>query len=387
MRCHDPEPTAVPHYSSALLLLFPRGACMHAWMSRPPQVAEPKQDNSGIAQGIFVRRHRVPCDGDSGEYIAPTDMAVGATLTVYGRTFFLVRLGCAAAHPTRLLCTQRPDSPPPGVHMKRSRGHALPPATPCRARSTATRSRASTSVAAWAGSRRRSSRTPPTRWRRTAPSLGSAGRPVRGGRAGRRGWGRRRPCVGRVSPPQHLGRPPVPARLGSCAAGARVRCSDTRPCIPPRAAQSRRATTWPPLWRRAWASPATCWRETGCASSWPTAARCFASGEPHPWKGSGRRGRERRRAAQRGCANCCPPCVLAPRSAPPPRARTRRGSPSRCRQVCLGRPPGHVRRPPPVRAALLPGGRHGGDQRGLRARVEWCPDSGVDPLRCPQGAL
>ena len=60
--------------------------------AHPPraQVAEPKQDNSGIPQGIFVRRHRVPRDDGSGAAIAPGDLAVGATVTVYGRTFFLV---------------------------------------------------------------------------------------------------------------------------------------------------------------------------------------------------------------------------------------------------------------------------------------------------------
>jgi hypothetical protein len=56
-----------------------------------PQVAEPKQDNSGIAQGIFVRRHQVPKEGDGGgAIISPADLAVGATVTVYGRTFYLV---------------------------------------------------------------------------------------------------------------------------------------------------------------------------------------------------------------------------------------------------------------------------------------------------------
>ncbi|KIY98702.1 EF-hand domain-containing protein 1 [Monoraphidium neglectum] len=54
------------------------------------QVAEPKQDNSGIPQGIFVRRHQVPRGDGSGATIVPADLAVGATIDVYGRTFFLV---------------------------------------------------------------------------------------------------------------------------------------------------------------------------------------------------------------------------------------------------------------------------------------------------------
>lgn len=55
-----------------------------------PQVAEPKQDNSGIPQGIFVRRHQVPKGDGRAGIISPADLAVGDTVTLYGRTFFLV---------------------------------------------------------------------------------------------------------------------------------------------------------------------------------------------------------------------------------------------------------------------------------------------------------
>ena len=62
--------------------------------SPPPrparQVAEPRQDNSGITQGIFVRRHRVPRDGGGGGALAPADLAVGAAVVVYGRAMRLV---------------------------------------------------------------------------------------------------------------------------------------------------------------------------------------------------------------------------------------------------------------------------------------------------------
>lgn len=42
------------------VLLLPED---HNWpYATHPQVAEPKQDNSGIPQGIFVRRHQVRTD-------------------------------------------------------------------------------------------------------------------------------------------------------------------------------------------------------------------------------------------------------------------------------------------------------------------------------------
>ncbi|KAF6256559.1 hypothetical protein COO60DRAFT_1627135 [Scenedesmus sp. NREL 46B-D3] len=52
------------------------------------QVTEPKQDNSGIPQGVFVKRHQV--DKEDGTPFTPTDLAVGQTVTVYGRTYILV---------------------------------------------------------------------------------------------------------------------------------------------------------------------------------------------------------------------------------------------------------------------------------------------------------
>jgi len=46
-------------------------------------ISEPKEDNSGIAQGTLVRRHRFP--GPGGTYIQPKDIKVGQELTVYGK--------------------------------------------------------------------------------------------------------------------------------------------------------------------------------------------------------------------------------------------------------------------------------------------------------------
>jgi hypothetical protein len=39
---------------------------------------------------VFVKRHKVPKDGPQGSFVDPADFAVGSTVTVYGRTFFLV---------------------------------------------------------------------------------------------------------------------------------------------------------------------------------------------------------------------------------------------------------------------------------------------------------
>lgn len=51
-------------------------------------VAEPRQDNSGIPQGIFIKRHKF--SKDSGELYSPADFKVGETVTMYARTFHLV---------------------------------------------------------------------------------------------------------------------------------------------------------------------------------------------------------------------------------------------------------------------------------------------------------
>lgn len=51
------------------------------------QVSEPKQDNSGIPQGIFVKRHRAT--KPDGAPITPRDLEVGAIIEIYGRQFML----------------------------------------------------------------------------------------------------------------------------------------------------------------------------------------------------------------------------------------------------------------------------------------------------------
>lgn len=51
-------------------------------------IAEPKIENSGIPQGVFIKRHRLP--KADGQYIGLADLMIGADITVYGRTFFMI---------------------------------------------------------------------------------------------------------------------------------------------------------------------------------------------------------------------------------------------------------------------------------------------------------
>jgi hypothetical protein len=50
------------------------------------RISEVKQENSGIAQGTFLKRHRVPKPGAPGEYMGWEDLRIGSTLTLYGRS-------------------------------------------------------------------------------------------------------------------------------------------------------------------------------------------------------------------------------------------------------------------------------------------------------------
>jgi len=52
------------------------------------QVNEPKEENSGIPQGAFVKRHHIP--KGRGEFYTILDFTLGSDLTFYGRTFRVV---------------------------------------------------------------------------------------------------------------------------------------------------------------------------------------------------------------------------------------------------------------------------------------------------------
>ncbi|OHT05866.1 hypothetical protein TRFO_26209 [Tritrichomonas foetus] len=51
------------------------------------QILEPREKNSGIPQGTFLRRHRAKKDDDS--YVNVGDFRVGGEFNLYGRTFFI----------------------------------------------------------------------------------------------------------------------------------------------------------------------------------------------------------------------------------------------------------------------------------------------------------
>uniref|UniRef100_A0A7S3GFT2 Uncharacterized protein n=1 Tax=Palpitomonas bilix TaxID=652834 RepID=A0A7S3GFT2_9EUKA len=53
-------------------------------------VQEPKQENSGIPQGVFIKRHRIP--KESGEFYTMDDLTIGIELSFYARTFKVI--GC-----------------------------------------------------------------------------------------------------------------------------------------------------------------------------------------------------------------------------------------------------------------------------------------------------
>jgi len=55
-------------------------------------MGEPREDNSGIPQGVFLRRHMAELD--SGEPLGIEHLTVGADLSLYGRTFHIT--GCDA---------------------------------------------------------------------------------------------------------------------------------------------------------------------------------------------------------------------------------------------------------------------------------------------------
>merc|ERR1712166_467124 len=52
------------------------------------QVNEPKEENSGIPQGVLVKRHHIPNGKD--QFFTVVDLACGSELTFYGRTFRVV---------------------------------------------------------------------------------------------------------------------------------------------------------------------------------------------------------------------------------------------------------------------------------------------------------
>lgn len=51
-------------------------------------ITEHKRENSGIPQGQFIKRHKIPLDGET-RYVNLHDLKIGNTVTVYTRTFYI----------------------------------------------------------------------------------------------------------------------------------------------------------------------------------------------------------------------------------------------------------------------------------------------------------
>jgi len=76
-------------------------------------VVESKQENSGVPQGNFVKRHQIPKSTNTGEYFTLDDFGMGAQLSIYGRNFIIV--GCNASTEKYMAnVAGRPVGPQPG---------------------------------------------------------------------------------------------------------------------------------------------------------------------------------------------------------------------------------------------------------------------------------
>lgn len=153
-------------------------------------------------QGVFVKRHQVGREDGSGR-LGPADLAVGKTVTVYGRTFILVDADAF----TRAWYAQQL-----GVELGPAGAYPVNPAD---------------------------------EYRKRFAIMGTA--PGAGARQQQCGSGAAHSCMHAAGAAGvHEGRRARPLTLH-----------------PRRARQVPRATTLPRWPRRAWASPATCCRETG----------------------------------------------------------------------------------------------------------------------------
>ena len=50
-------------------------------------IVEPRVENSGVPQGIFLKRHKLPYTQDQSKYHTWKDLNVAQNLDVYGRIF------------------------------------------------------------------------------------------------------------------------------------------------------------------------------------------------------------------------------------------------------------------------------------------------------------
>ena len=94
-------------------------------------VEEPKQANSGIPQGVFLKRHRIP--KSDGSYVGLSDLVVGQVAKFYGRSFcilscdpftrsFLTEQGIEVAPDQDLSKEGEPIEEYRAAHMKKGTG-------------------------------------------------------------------------------------------------------------------------------------------------------------------------------------------------------------------------------------------------------------------------
>lgn len=76
----DERPDENSRYRQCVLMYFMEDGTV--------RVSEPKQENSGIPQGTFLKRHRVPRADGSG-FLGPGDFRVSEEIVIYGRRFHI----------------------------------------------------------------------------------------------------------------------------------------------------------------------------------------------------------------------------------------------------------------------------------------------------------
>lgn len=53
-------------------------------------IIEKRIENSGIPQGVFLKRHKVPKPGSATDHYSWSDLNLGTNIDVYGRVFRIV---------------------------------------------------------------------------------------------------------------------------------------------------------------------------------------------------------------------------------------------------------------------------------------------------------
>lgn len=77
-----------PVHESAMENVRVRQCIIHFYLEDGTMdISEPKVQNSGMTQGLFVKRHRIPKPGHDAGFYTADDLSCGTNITVYGRTF------------------------------------------------------------------------------------------------------------------------------------------------------------------------------------------------------------------------------------------------------------------------------------------------------------